>query len=85
MFEFMSGAAGRALPGERVSARRMVSAKMAARINGASGRPTAPAKDREMSGSTNASASSAFSNGRKPVRRPSRSSQTSGTAISVRS
>ena len=36
-------------------------------VKGASGRPTAPAETREMSGSTNASAISAFSNGRKPV------------------
>ena len=44
MFEFVSGAAGRACRA-RVSARRMASAKIAAMIKGASGRPTAPAED----------------------------------------
>ncbi len=68
-----------------LSARRIVSAKSPAMVKGASGRPTAPAKTRETSGSKKASAISVFSNGRKPARRPWPRSQTSGIAMSVRS
>ena len=81
MFEIIPGAPDPA----DASARCMTSANSAAMVMGASGTPTAPAAARDTSGSTNANASTAFSNGRKPCSSPSRNSQASGIAIRVRS